>query len=196
MFARAALVTVLASVSLVGAAACDEPARGAESETASTFTQRDIFGALRAIHAAEVEPSMLAQTKATDPRVKAFAESVVTDHERRIEKEEQLMRDLRIKAKDNRVSSWIKSVAARRVARLDSLSGSEFDSAYIEEQILYHRSILDTFDKDLIPNAHSDQVKAGIAEARERESDHLKEVEALSATAGGGGATGAADARR
>jgi putative membrane protein len=196
MLERASL-SLLVSV-LLGSAACEsEPARPPESPqttaaTTSTFTVRDIFGALRAIHAAEVEHGMLAQKKATDPRVKAFATNVVADHELRMDKDDQLMRELRIKAKDNRVSTWIKSVSDRRMARLDSLSGSEFDHAYLEEQINYHRAVLDTFDKDLTPNARGPQVKADIAEARERESDHLKEAQDLRAALASG-ASGRSD---
>jgi putative membrane protein len=72
-------------------------------------------------------------------------------------------------------------VSDRRAARLDSLSGGEFDQAYLEEQISYYRAVLDTFDKDLTPNASAPQVRADIAEARDRASDHLKEAQALQA---------------
>jgi len=185
MIARASL-SLLASVVLLVSAACEPetaPPPGAPRTTSatSTFTLADTFGALRAIHAAEVEQGMLAQKKATDPRIKAFAESVVADHHERMDRDDQLMRTLRVKAKESRVSAWIRTVSARRVERLEALSGSDFDHAYLEEQINYCRAVLDTFDKDLSSNVRNPQLEANLAEARDRASNQLREVQDLRA---------------
>jgi putative membrane protein len=77
------------------------------------------------------------------------------------------------------VSTWIQSVSDRRVARLDSLTDNEFDRAYVEEQVHYYRSVLETFDRDLTPNARNPRLRAGVEEAASRTSGHLKEAEAL-----------------
>jgi putative membrane protein len=170
---------------VVGSAACEPettPPPGTAETTAaaaSTFTAGDTFGALRVIHAVELEHGRLAERKATDPRVRAFAEQVVADHLDRMDRDDQLMRSLHVKPRRNRVCNWLESVSDRRVARLDALSGSDFDRAYLEEQISYYRSVLDTFDKDLTPSARNPRLRAGLDEAIERANGHLREAEAL-----------------
>ncbi len=182
---RRASLSLFASVVLIGVVACESetaPPPGSPQTTAateSTFTVGDIFGALRAIHAAELEHGALAKKKATDPRVKAFAANVVDDHEQRASIDEDLVRSLRVRPKESRVSTWIRATSNRRAGRLDALSGSEFDRAYLDEQISYYRTVLDTFDKELAPVARNPRVKANIAEAREKASGRLKEAEDL-----------------
>ena len=188
---RLASLSLFASVVLLGAVACDPettPPPGTPQTTGattSTFTVGDIFGALRAIHAAELEHGALAQKKAFDPRVKAFATSVVDDHETRLVRDDELIRTLRIKPKESRVSTWIRAASQRRASRLDALSAGEFDRAYLEEQISYYGSVLDTFDKDLTPVARNERVKASLAEAREKSSVHLSEAKDLRGALGG-----------
>ena len=175
-------LSLFASVVLLGAVACESetaPPPQTTAATMSTFTVGDIFGALRAIHAAEIEHGALAQKKAVDPRVKAFATNVLDDHERRTGRDDELIRTLRIKPKESRVSTWIRAASNRRTARLDSLSGDDFDRAYLEEQIRYYRSVLETFDNDLTPVARKELVKANVTEARDRSSEHLREAQDL-----------------
>ena len=175
-------LSLFASVVLLGAVACESetaPPPQTTAATMSTFTVGDIFGALRAIHAAEIEHGALAQKKAVDPRVKAFATNVLDDHERRTGRDDELIRTLRIKPKESRVSTWIRAASNRRTARLDSLSGDDFDRAYLEEQIRYYRSVLETFDNDLTPVARKELVKANVTDARDRSSEHLREAQDL-----------------
>ena len=182
-----ASLSLLASIVLLGSAACQsetkppkEPTQTTAGTTAQTqFTASDTFGVLRALHTAEVEHGKLAQQKTKDPRVKAFAERVVADHKARMQKDEQLMSGLGIKPRGNVVSDQIKAAADQQTARLESMSGTDFDRAYLEEQINYYRAALDTFDKDLLPNARDPQIKADLTEARGRADSHLKEAQDL-----------------
>ena len=190
---RLASLSLFASVVLLGTVACEpetSPPPGTPQTTAattSTFTVGDIFGALRAIHAAELEHGALAQRKAVDPRVKTFATNVVDDHEARLVRDDELVRALRIKPKESRVSAWIRATSQRRTSRLDSLSGGNFDRAYLEEEISYYGSLLDTFDKDLTPVARNERVQASLAEAREKSTLHQSEARALRGALGDSG---------
>ena len=181
---RRASLSLLACVGLLGVAACkseNTPPAEAPQTTAGTaerqFTSGDTFGVLRAIHQGEVDQGMLAQQKASDPRVRAYAEKVVNDHKARMQKDEQLMSGLGVSARDNDVSRQIKSSADRQNAKLDQMSGLDFDRTYLDDQIGYYRMVLDTFDRDLLPNARDPQVRATLQNARERANDHLREAQ-------------------
>ncbi len=138
-------------------------------------TGADIFAALRAIHMAEVEHGKLALKNAQDPRVKAFADEVVNEHMAKMQRDDQLMNVLGIKPRANSISEHITSVANRQTARLSALSGADFDRAYIESQIDYYRAVLDTYDRELIPNASDPQVKKNLEEGRDGANRFLKE---------------------
>jgi len=143
------------------------------------FTVGDTFGALRALHMAEVEHGTTAMTKASDPKVKAYAAKVVNDHKARMKKDDKLMRDIGISPRQNAVSEHIKSVSDAQSSKLDALSGAEFDRAYLDDQISYYRTALDTFDKDLLPAARDPKVKSEIMDARSKANDHLQEAQDL-----------------
>lgn len=186
---KAAVLSLLAPVLLVGASACKneesappeapQTAAGTTTTTSSTSAVGDTFGALRAIHTAEVDLGSMAQKKATDPRVKAFATKVVNDHTTRMKKDDKIMAGLGISPTDNPVSQQISASADQEKARLDALSGADFDRAYIDEQIKYYRSAIDTFDKDLLPNVRDPQIRSRVEEARSRANEHLKEAQDL-----------------
>jgi putative membrane protein len=186
---KAAVLSLFAPVLLVGASACKneetpppeapQAATGTTTTTSSTSAVGDTFGALRAIHTAEVDLGSMAQKKATDPRVRAFATKVVNDHTTRMKKDDKIMAGLGISPTDNPVSQQISASADQEKARLDALSGADFDRAYIDEQIKYYRSAIDTFDKDLLPNVRDPQIRSRVEEARSRANDHLKEAQDL-----------------
>jgi putative membrane protein len=140
-------------------------------------TVGDTFGVLNAIHSAEIEHGMLAQSKATDARVKTFAANVVNDHKARMQKDRSLMTGLGVTPKDGDLSRQIKAAADEETTRLNALSGADFDRAYIEGQIRYYRGVLDTFDRQLLPNVRDPQIKADLSESRARANEHLKEAQ-------------------
>jgi putative membrane protein len=150
--------------------------------TSTSFTVGDTFGAMRALHAAEIEQGTLAMNKATDKGVKEFAEKVVNDHKARMQKDNKIMSSLGIAPTDNSVSQQINAASAQQAERLNSLSGADFDRAYIEQQINYYRNALDIFDRNLLPNVRDPQIKANVTEARSRANDHLKEAQDLRLT--------------
>jgi putative membrane protein len=180
-------VALLAPVILLGSAACSKPEPSpppaAPQVTAGAVAQHttagDTFGVLHAIHSAEIEQGEVAIKNANDPRVKAFAESVVNDHKARMQKDQQIMSGLGIEPRESYSSQQMKAEGERQTSQLSSLSGTAFDRAYLDDQIGYFRQVLDTFDQDLIPNARDPQVKARLVDARERANRHLKEAQDL-----------------
>jgi len=151
----------------------------ASTTTANDFTVGDTFGALRALHLAEVGHGTTAMARASDPRVRAYAEKVVNDHKARMRKDDKLMQSLGISPRDSAVSEHIKSAADAQRSRLDALSGPEFDRAYLDDQISYYRTALDTFDKELLPAARDPKVRQQILDARSKANDHLREAQDL-----------------
>ncbi len=152
---------------------------GASTTTTTNFTVADTFHALATLHTKEIEINTLAERTSTDPRVKAFAQKVVQDHQMRMQKDAQMVGRMGLKPTDNEVSQRIRAIADDEMSRLSSLSGSAFDRAYIDGEIGYYRSVLDAFDHQLLPNTRDPAVRADLIDARNRANDHLKEAQDL-----------------
>jgi putative membrane protein len=158
------------------------PAAGGGSTSVQSGTVGDTFGTLKAIHTSEVELGNLAMQKATDPRVKAYAENVVADHKARMRRDDNLMNGLGVTPRETAASQQIKSNADQQMTRLNGMSGADFDRAYIESQINYYRSAIDVFDRDLLPNAKDPQIRQDLTESRARANEHLKEAQDIRLT--------------
>jgi len=182
---RRATVSLLACVGLLGTSACKSgttPAPEAPRTTAiadQQLTAGDAFGVLRALHAVEADHGLLARRKAADPRVRAFAEKVAGDHADRLQKDAQLTSGLSIEPTDNAISKQLESAARRRTAKVDSMTGSDFDCTYLDEQVSYCRIVLDTIATELLPNSTDPRVRASLLSARERANEQLHEAQAL-----------------
>jgi putative membrane protein len=96
-----------------------------------------------------------------------------------MQKDAQLMSGLGISARDNEISQQIQSASDRETSTLNSLSGIDFDRTYLDGQISYYRMVVDTMDRDLLPNARDPQVRASLQNARERANEHLREAQDL-----------------
>ncbi len=91
----------------------------------------------------EIRLSELAQQKATDPRVKAFADKMVTEHK-------QLSASMKPYA-----DSWglqapmgLDDDHQKEFDKLNGLSGHDFDKEYISQMVSDHATALDAFTSE------------------------------------------------
>lgn len=105
---------------------------GAAIATDATHIREAVSG-----NAAEVELGRLAGSRAADDDVKEFAERMVTDHEAMGRQWATLARTSRVT-----VTAGRDPAAAQTVERLESLSGTAFDRAYMTEMVRHHEQEL------------------------------------------------------
>jgi len=136
-------------------------------------------------NAIDVEIAELAPTRASDARVKAFAETMVRDHNAVNAQAAELAKRLGVTPADNDVSKSLRSDAAAVKERLTGLQGAAFDRAYMEREVAYHQTVLDALDKTLIPNTKNAELKALLQQARQAVAAHLEHARQLKASVGG-----------
>jgi putative membrane protein len=120
---------------------------------------------------AEVELATLAQQKAKDERVKAFAQRLQQDHT-------QANSDLQSLASGKDVT--IPSVSAAHKAtkaRLEKLDGAAFDKAYIAEMVKDHQSDIAAFTKE--SSSKDADVKAFVDKTLPTLKAHLQQAQDL-----------------
>jgi putative membrane protein len=130
----------------------------------------------------DIEAGKLAIEKAQDKRVKQFAELMVRDHTTVNEKAVALVKKLNIDPENSTASTNLKTEGDKTMAKLKSLSGAEFDKAYVENEVSYHESVLNVIDKTLIPNAKNAELKTLLENSRPIFASHLEHARSLKAS--------------
>lgn len=120
----------------VVAVALGTPA-SAQSASEKTFVREAAMGDL-----GEIALGKLAAEKAASPNVKAFGQTLATDHQAALDDMTQLATALKEK-----VPTEPKPEARKEEARLSKLSGAEFDRAFVKLMVDDHRKDVKEFEQ-------------------------------------------------
>ena len=130
----------------------------------------------------DIDAGKLAATKATDPEVKKFAQTMVTDHTGVNKSAVALVTKLKVTPEDNDTSRSLKDGGEKNVAALKALKGAAFDTAYVDHEVAYHQAVLDAVDKTLVPNAKNEELKALLVKVRPAFVAHLEHAKHVQAS--------------
>lgn len=108
----------------------------------------------------DVAAAKQALAQSHNPEVRAFAESMVRDHEAVNDKALALVKQLGVTPEANPTSASLAKSAAEKKAALASLDGSAFDKAYVDNEVAYHATVNGALAGTLIPGAHNAELKA------------------------------------
>jgi len=108
----------------------------------------------------DVDAAQLALTKTENVDVRAFAELMARDHAAVNDQALALVKRLNVTPEANGTSTALTKQAAETRAQLEALSGGEFDRAYVESEVAYHRTVNDALRNALIPSAQNAELKA------------------------------------
>lgn len=122
----------------------------------------------------DIDAGKLAVSKAASAEVRKFAERMVVDHSGVNKAAVELATRLGVTPEDNPTSQALKSAGEKNVAALGALTGAAFDKAYIDNEVAYHRQVIDALDKVLIPGASKAELKALLVKVRPAFVAHLE----------------------
>jgi putative membrane protein len=83
------------------------------------------------------------------------------------------------KPTETMIGVHVREVETARLGQLRALSGSDFDRAFLDDQIEDYRSVFETYDKDLIPNAKDPRIKESLEIWRAHAERRLTEAQKL-----------------
>ena len=107
----------------------------------------------------DIAYAKIALAKSENPSVRKFAESMVSDHEAVNEQALALLEKLGAEPKDNFLSQTLSKNSEAIIAKLNELSGDEFDKYYAENELAYHKAVNDLMANAFIPNIENAEVK-------------------------------------
>jgi putative membrane protein len=179
-------------VSLISApcsmAAVSLSAIATESEDASLeaadFSDSQIAGAINASNEHCVGIGKSAQKSAKDPKVVAYADLMVKEHERINDEFAALLTKVNVKSEVSATSLGMQTELARDLATLGLLSGSSFDKKYVHQQTMFENHFIELLDSSLIPSAKNPEIKTYLQKIRAEHEKFLAQGQALQAEIG------------
>jgi len=85
---------------------------------------------------------------------------MVRDHEAVNKQALDLVKKLNVKPEDNDTSKTLSKNAADKRAELGKLKGAQFDKAYVDNEVAYHKAVDNALETQLIPSANSAELKS------------------------------------
>jgi putative membrane protein len=148
MFVR--LSTVIVAACLASSVAMAQAAKPTDPQIAHIAYTAGVI---------DINAAKQALSKASNKEVKAFAQDMVRDHEAVNKQALDLVKKLNVTPEDNDTSKALSKQAADKLAELGKLKGSEYDKAYVANEVAYHKAVNSALETQLIPSASNPELK-------------------------------------
>lgn len=150
-----------------------------QSDAAASHTDPQIASIAVTANQVDIEYAKIALDKASNAEVKKFAQTMMTDHQAVIDKAVALVTKLGVTPEDNPTSQSLVSGATDTKAMLNSKSGADFDKAYVDNEVAYHKAAIDIVENTLIPESSNAELKSLLESALPLFKEHLSHAEML-----------------
>ena len=127
----------------------------------------------------DVEAARQALQRSRNAEVRAFAETMLRDHQAVNEQALALLQRLHVTPEPHATSAALTGQAEQERQRLAALDGAAFDRAYAEREAAYHAAVNDALRGTLIPAAHNAELKALLEQGLALFGAHQEHAEAL-----------------
>jgi len=158
----------------------------AVSAYAQAPTDPQIVGVVVAANKIDINYAHLALAKSHNKLVREFARDMVTDHTAVQKSVFALGAKLRVTPAGSGISASLNKQAAETMAHLKTLHGAAFDKAYVDNEVGYHKAVINAVSTVLIPNAKNAELKSALEGAAPMFQGHLEHAEHIQATLAAG----------
>lgn len=127
----------------------------------------------------DIEYAKIAKEKSSNEEILGFANTMISDHKAVIKQASELVSKLGVTPQSNSLSKKLNEDAAKTREMLHKKSGGAFNEAYIENEISYHKAVIDAIRNVLIPDTENDQLKELLEGVLPALETHLKHAESV-----------------
>lgn len=187
---RSLFVLSVAALLSVGCASTPKAAE-AEAGGGGTLTDAQIAAIVVTANQIDIENGELASSKSQNEDVKKFAQRMMEDHRSVNQAASDLVTRLGVTPEENSTSRSLKQSADATRDQMKALDGAEFDKAYVDNEVAYHKAVLSVLDSTLIPSAQNEELKAMLVGVRPAFVAHLEHAQSIQSSLTGGAQTGA-----
>jgi putative membrane protein len=142
-------VVVLSSIVLGSAYAQESP----------KLTDPEIASVAVVANQIDVDYAKIANARSKNTNVLQFDKTMSDDHTAVIKQAVALVTKLGVTPKDNAVSQKLLSDAAKTKKQLSTKPAKAFDKAYIDNEVAYHKAVINAVENLLIPQSQNAELK-------------------------------------
>ncbi|MGW8123497.1 DUF4142 domain-containing protein [Roseivirga echinicomitans] len=125
----------------------------------------------------DISYAEIAKKKSKNKEIINFAETMMRDHKSVIEQATALVTKLGVTPQDNAVSQSLMNGAKETEKMLKSKSAKDFDKAYIDNEVAYHKAVIDAVNNLLITQSSNAELKGFLQAIVPALETHLKHAE-------------------
>ena len=147
---KLALTASTALALTAGTATAKSPAELSDTEIAHVAYVADNI---------DIRYGHLALALSSNQVVRSFAEAMVSDHTAVNDQALALLNKLGAQPQDNFLSQKLQADAEKIIDELSGLRGADFDRRYAENELAYHKAVVDLVETAFVPNIDHPEVK-------------------------------------
>lgn len=157
-------------------------AKADDADSTTALTDAQIAKIVVVADDIDIHAAKLAVKKTSNPDVKSFAETMIRDHTAVNKKAISLAKELGMKPKSSATTRSLEAGAKKELKALKALKGTDFDKAYIDNEVSYHEAVIGMLDQTLLPDARNSQLKSLLESGRPIFEAHLEHAKQIQAT--------------
>lgn len=156
---------------------------GANSHADKALSEQELYSIFDQVNGFDIETASLGVTQSDNRAVRALAAMVLRDHSMVIQMTRDSAKQQNITYNVDHTNASAKS-HQEKIKELRSLSGEEFDKAYLNHEIKFHSSAIDAVKTILIPAAKGSELEAILKAVLPGFEHHLAESKKLASDIG------------
>lgn len=149
---------------------------------AQTLSDQEIGEILKTVNDAEIDAAKAAKSRAENADVKQFASHMVDEHENNNKEAKNVFKKTDMKPKNNDIAKNLKKDAKNQLSELKKKKGTDFDKAYIQNQITMHERVANDLETKYIPAAQNAEFKAFLENTKTHVQNHLEKAKQIQST--------------
>lgn len=151
----------------------EEAAKTEAQQQTPTLNDAQIASIVVTANQIDVNYGKIAIEKSKNAEVTNFANTMIKDHETIIKSATDLAGQLGVTPEDNPITQSLLQGEKDVNAKLSSLTGDDFDKAYIDNEVTYHDAVITTVKNVIIPQTQNDQLKQALVDVMPLLEHHL-----------------------
>ncbi len=132
----------------------------AAAQTPADLNDLEIAHVAYTADSIDIRYAHLALAISSNPEIQQFAETMIRDHTAVNDQALALLAKLNAQPQDNFLSQSLQSGAEAKITEMAALRGDAFDKSYAENELGYHKAVIDLVANSFIPNIENADVKA------------------------------------
>ena len=180
-FGRAFTLIVLACAGAWGCgteAGTTRPGQVTE-EPSEPLSHGQILAVVSTIDQGEIKTAETARVRATNDAVRAYAQRLGAEHQATETKIQELLGQLRVRQEGSELQQNLRREAERTDELLRTMPANQFDVTYLDAQIGLHQRAITLIDRQLLPNAESEELETFLRDTRASLAQHLGQARLL-----------------